>query len=116
LEYQKWNNCPCNRDLVVNSDYWELVLQDGKPVIAHTRENLYSSTKLYSVGDECVGVMGVFDASVDPGWYYTFRCVQNCTGKAPAVYGYRDSIWRIQKWMRQQLNNMDVLYNYTEEA
>lgn len=112
-EYDVWKDVPCNRLLEVDDDYWELVVdENGKPVISTSREGMYDPATEYVVGDECVAVMNTFDITNDPGWYYTFRCVNPCQGVVPAKFGYCDSIFRYSKWVEEELDNMDLIYNY----
>jgi len=111
-EYEKWSDSPCNRDIVINDSYWELKKENGKPVIDYGSGTAYSSSTNYSVGDECC-----FQPATGSGisWKYVFVCKANSIGNVPATKsGFRDSIWRLNNWVKQSLENMDNLYNYEE--
>lgn len=110
-EYEKWPDSPCNKDMVVNEDFWELVLDnDGNPVIATSNTNLYDPEHQYAVDDVCVG-----NSLTTARWFYTFKCKSACIGEAPANYFIRDSFWRLSKWCEENIGLMDNLYNYQGE-
>lgn len=104
-EYAKWTNTPCNGDSAVDTDYWELQKDaQGQPV---TGTSDYDSGKQYVVGDTCY--YGVSSA------VYQYKCVQSCTGVKPLkVIRYRDNIYRVAKWIDEEINNMDKVYNYNK--
>lgn len=112
LEYSAghWDDVPCNRDMVVNSDYWELkVDENGEPIIAYDTTNSYNSATSYQQGDECT----YNKAYSGTGWYYTLVCLQDCQNKEPITKsGFKDSVWRVKRWLEKNLENMDVVYNY----
>ena len=107
LEYKKWNASPCNNDSVINSSFWKLKYGDnGEPLMSST--STYNSTKSYSVGETCSYGITSFMG------YYVFECTASETkGKVPITsFRYRDSIYRVFKWLEQNIANMDRLYNY----
>lgn len=102
-EYIKWPDTPCNGDSIVNTDYWALQKDvQGQPVRG---TNDYDASKQYTAGDVCYyGVSAVA---------YQYKCVQACTGVAPLkVIKYRDNIYRVAKWLDEEISNMDKVYNY----
>ena len=104
-EYTKWTDSPCNGTSVVNTDYW--VLQKDTQGNLITGEADYSTSKQYAVGDTCF--YGVSSA------IYQYKCVQACTGIAPLkVIKYRDNIYRVAKWLDEEISNMDKVYNYNK--
>ena len=111
-EYEKWNDSPCNRDMVVNTDYWSLKLDGGKPVIEYTTSDIpiYDGNTTYSPGDE---VRFNPTEGDNPLWYYVFTCTAGTTGNVPSPKaGFRDNIWRVKNWLARTISNMDTLYNY----
>lgn len=113
-EYKKWPDSPCNNDMEINGDYWALKTQDGKPVISYSSSGLYNASTSYVVGDE---VKCNPSSEGGSGWYYVFECVANTTGNNPIVKNaHRDSIWRLHNWIEKNIENMDVVYNYQQEA
>lgn len=108
LEYSKWDQSPCNRDLSVNTAYWEIEVDENqKPVIYTEKSNYYSAETNYSVGDWCM-----CNAQESAGWFYKFTCVQNCLGVKPAVFGFKDSVFRLEKWLLENIANYDLINNY----
>lgn len=105
-EYEKWPDAPCNKSSVVNSEYWELVLDDnGKPVEGTYNYNQETS---YVIGNE---VYYGFNNSSAPS--YLFRCVKETSGAPPIKAFYvKDSFFRLCKWTEERINNIDLLYNY----
>ncbi len=79
----------------------------GNPVITESSSGFYNAETTYSVGDTCV-----YNRVSSATWFYTFRCVQSSTGVAPAVLGFVDSMWRLEKWVEETISNMDGVYNY----
>jgi hypothetical protein len=112
LEYSAghWDDVPCNRDMTLNSDYWELkVDENGEPIIAYDNTNAYNSATSYQQGDECT----YNKAYSGTGWYYTLVCLQDCQNKEPITKsGFKDSVWRVKRWLEKNLENMDVVYNF----
>ena len=45
--------------------------------------------------------------------YYKFICVKDCMNVAPiSTFKYRDSIYRVRKWIEKEIENMDNVYEY----
>lgn len=109
LEYEKWTDSPCNRDMIVASD-WEVVVdENGKPVISTTSPNAYRPSVTYNAGD-----VVQFNATTVK-WFYNFRAVSQTQGVQPIErFGHRDNLWRVENWLRVSIENMDLTYNYTE--
>lgn len=105
-EYEKWPDAPCNKSSVVNSEYWELVLDDnGKPVEGKYNYNQETS---YFIGNE---VYYGYTNSIAPS--YLFRCVKETSGVPPIKSFYvKDSFFRLCKWIEERITNIDLLYNY----
>lgn len=117
LEYERWPDSPCNNESLVRTDYWQLEEdEDGNPKTA-TSET-FDATKAYTVGEEVS-----FGLNAIMG-YYVFKCVQETTAletnTAHAISAYSpikvfrhvDNLYRAEKWINQQVKNMDVLYSY----
>ncbi len=104
-EYAKWTDAPCNGDSVIDADYWELQEDEfGQPI---TGTSDYDASKQYAVGDICY--YGVSSA------IYQYKCIQSCMGIKPLkVIRYRDNIYRVAKWIAEEINNMDKVYNYNK--
>jgi hypothetical protein len=113
LEYEKWDASPCNGDLVVNSG-WKLVVDgDGKPVISNNYSNFYDSSTAYNVGETCVYNDPL--AGEMMGWYYTFESTESSNMSAPVTkFAFRDSVWRLVKWIEARCEITDAIYNYQQ--
>ena len=108
LEFEKWDDSPCNRGMVV-AEGWEVVLgDDGKPLITYSHPNEYSPSRTYTLG-EVVN----FNATTVK-WWYNFRCASaSLQGVQPIErFGQRDNLWRVENWLRISIENMDGVYNY----
>lgn len=102
---EHWADSPNNSEMQVDTEHWELVLVDGKPVFGNS--STYNADTTYQVGDTCFyGPSKCFG-------YYKFECVSPTTGNRPiATLGFRDSIWRLRAWLDEHFDDMDTLYNY----
>lgn len=90
---------------VVNTDNWELMMENDKPVLS--RSISYSADVTYEEGNTCTYGIGVMDK-------YTFKCIAQCTGIPPIrTFKHRDNVYRVRKWIDKQLENMDKLYRYS---
>ena len=117
-EYKKWSDSPCIADSVVRDNYWEAVLDDSGNLQTDTSET-YNATKAYNVGD-----VVSFGLNADMG-YFKYKCIkatvalsENIPHKVSAyspikVFKHCDNIYRVQKWIEQNIANMDKLYHYT---
>ena len=102
-EYEKWPDSPCNGTSVVNTEYWVLQKDAQGKLITGTAD--YNANKQYAIGDTCF--YGVSSA------IYKYECVKACTNVAPLkVIKYRDNIYRVAKWLEEEISNMDIVYNY----
>ena len=109
-EWRRWPNSPCNRDIVVNTDYWSVVVdENGDPVVSTSDSSPYSADTTYAVDDEVT-----YNPSSYKNIYYKLKCVAPCSGQVPITSGgMRDSIWRVNNWIEQTFENMDTLYGYS---
>lgn len=117
-EYKKWSDSPCIADSVVRDNYWEAVLDDSGNLQTDTSET-YNATKAYNVGD-----VVSFGLNADMG-YFKYKCIkatvalsENIPHKVSAyspikVFKHCDNIYRVQKWIEQNIAIMDKLYHYT---
>lgn len=120
-EYKKWNDSPCISDSVVRSEYWELVKdEEGNPQ-TDTSET-FNATKVYNIGD--LVSFGLYTR-----WgYFKFKCVKQTVAQSTNIphstdspyspiqkYKHCDSIYRIQKWIETNVDNMNKLYKYTKK-
>lgn len=121
LEYEKWPDSPCNSESVVRTDYWELETdEDDNPKTA-TSET-FDATKAYAVDEEAS-----FGLNATMG-YYMFKCIKATealeTNTAHTVSTYSpirafrhtDNLYRAEKWIDKQVQNMDTLYGYSRSA
>lgn len=119
-EYKKWNDSPCISDSVVRSEYWELVKdEEGNPQ-TDTSET-FNATKVYNIGD--LVSFGLYTR-----WgYFKFKCIKQTVAQSTNIphstdspyspiqkYKHCDSIYRIQKWIETNVDNMNKLYKYTK--
>ena len=119
-EYKKWKDSPCISDSVVRSEYWELVIdEEGNPQ-TDTSET-FNATKVYNIGD--LVSFGLYTR-----WgYFKFKCIKQTVAQSTNIphstaspyspiqkYKHCDSIYRIQKWIETNVDNMNKLYKYTK--
>ena len=117
-EYKKWSDSPCIADSVVRDNYWEAVLDDSGNLQTDTSET-YNATKAYNVGD-----VVSFGLNADMG-YFKYKCIKatvalseniphNVSAYSPIKeFKHCDNIYRVQKWIEQNIAIMDKLYHYT---
>lgn len=98
LEYKKWNESPSNRDNNVNNEYWKI----KSSYYSTQDENTYDNEKTYNVGETC---------AYGKGRHTVFECVKESVGNPPITkfydnipydLGYRDSIWRLIKYIQDR--------------
>lgn len=108
-EYRKWPDCPCHGANVIDTAHWAIVKDpEGNFVMAGSKD--YDAERTYAVGERCT-----YGISAAMG-YYTFDAVAQTTGNAPiSQFKYLDSIYRVKKWLDQEIANMDKIYNYSGE-
>ena len=118
-EYKKWKDSPCIENSVIRSTYWELVTdKDGNPQT--TTSETFDATKAYNFGDEVSFGLDTYNG------YYRFKCISNTIAQETYVphsvstpyspikeYKHCDSIYRIQKWIEENVNNLDKVYSYS---
>ena len=107
-EYEKWSASPCNNDNIINSAYWELVLDENDNPVKANSSN-YNGTHEYQVDDICTyGISSVMG-------FYTFKCIKVSEGNVPiTTFRHRDNIYRVKKWIEIEIANMDKLYEYED--
>lgn len=108
-EYKAWPDCPCHGTNVIDTAHWAIVKDyEGNYVMADSKD--YDAERTYAVGERCT--YGISSAM----GYYTFDAVAETTGNAPiSQFKYTDSIYRVKKWLDQEIANMDKVYNYSGE-
>ena len=109
-EWAKWNTCPLNIGLTINSDYWELQVDEyGMPLMERTATAPeYDSTATYTVDD----YVNIKQNSIQ-NWFYKFKAIAVSTGKPPVTeWGQFDSFWRLCKWADLNQSLRDIQYNY----
>lgn len=117
-EYKKWADSPCIYDSIVRSDYWELVKDEHGVPQTDTTET-YDATIAYNVGE--VVSFGLNELM----GFFKYKCIkatkalttntQHTISSYCPIKEFRhcDNIYRAQKWIEQNVKNMDKLYNYT---
>lgn len=96
LEYQKWDDCGCNRDLIV-SEGWQTV----DDWTGYSRLEPYSETTTYSEGDKC---------KLD---YRVWIATRRIRGVKPyQQLGFRDSLPRYHDWFVQRQLLIDIVFGY----
>ena len=116
-EYKKWKDSPCISNSIINTDYWSAVSDTEGNLLTDSVET-FDATKQYQIGD-----IVSFGISPEMG-FYKFKCVNITTpldkntphtiSKYSPISEFRhcDSIYRIQKWVNKNIENMDIVYNY----
>lgn len=117
-EFKKWSNSPCIADSVVRSEYWEIVLDGNGNPQTDTSET-FDSTQAYSVDD--VVSFGLSDSM----GYFKYKCIKataalsaniphTVSAYSPiSIFKHCDNVYRAQKWIEKNIENIDKLYNYT---
>lgn len=119
-EYSKWKDSPCASDSIVRNDYWELLLDEhGNPQTDSSES--FDARTTYSVDD-----VVSFGLNENMG-FYKFKCIKpnialnSNTPHAISTFSpikefrHADNLYRLEKWVRQSLINMDELYEYTRK-
>lgn len=119
-EYSKWKDSPCASDSIVRNDYWELLLDEHGNPQTNSSESFDARTT-YRAGD-----IVSFGLNENMG-FYKFKCIkpnialESNTPHAISTYSpikefrHADNLYRLEKWVRQSLINMDKLYEYTRK-
>ena len=118
-EYNKWNDSPCISNSVVRDEYWSVVTDESGVPLTDISETFNAMTA-YSVGQEVS-----FGKSSDMG-FFRFKCIK-ATEALPSntpheisdyspisQYKHSDNIYRLEKWIKKNLQNIDKLYNYNK--
>lgn len=98
LEYKKWTESPSNRDDNVDREHWKI---KGSSYEAQDK-NTYDNEKTYTIGETC---------AYGKSRHVIFECIKESTGNPPVTkfydnipydLGYRDSIWRVTKYVQDR--------------
>nr|DAD82290.1 MAG TPA: CotH kinase protein [CrAss-like virus sp. ctcfK29] len=120
-EYKKWYFCPCISNSTVRSRYWELVKDSSGNLQTDTSET-FDATHSYNIGDEVS-----FGLNEIAG-FYKFRCLKATSAISTNVphsisdyspiskFGHVDSIYRAEKWIKENVKNMDSVYHYNRNV
>ena len=116
-EYKKWKESLCISDSVVRSEYWEVV-KDEKGNFEVADDETFNATVSYNIGD-----VVSFGISKNMG-FFKFKCIKKTTAislNTPhkispcspiSLFRHSDNVYRIYKWIVDNVNNMNKLYNY----
>lgn len=117
-EFKKWADSPCIADSEVRNDYWEVMVDEQNNIKMSDTET-FDATRAYAVGDEVS-----FGINSEMG-FFKFRCVKKTTALPTnipheisafspiRVFKHCDNLYRVEKWINQEITNMDKIYNYT---
>ena len=120
-EYKKWYFCPCISNSTVRSQYWELVKDSSGNLQTDTSET-FDATHSYNIGDE------VSFGLNEVAGFYKFRCLKATSAISTNVphsisdyspisrFGHVDSIYRAEKWIKENVKNMDSVYHYNRNV
>lgn len=120
-EYKKWYFCPCISNSTVRSQYWELVRDTSGNLQTDTSET-FDATQSYNIGDE------VSFGLNEVAGFYKFRCLKATSAISTNVphsisdyspiskFGHVDSIYRAEKWIKENVKNMDSVYHYNRNV
>lgn len=116
-EYKKWNESLCISDSVIRSEYWEVV-KDEKGNHEVADNETFNATISYNIGD-----VVSFGINKNMG-FFKFKCIKktiaissntphNISPCSPiSLFRHCDNVYRIYKWIVDNVNNMNKLYNY----
>lgn len=116
-EYKKWNESRCISDSIIRTEYWELLRDESGTPQTDTSES-FNATTAYNVGE-----VVSFGISSTMG-FYKFKCIKNTealesnTPHKVSLYSpieefkHCDSLYRAQKWIIKNVENLDKIYNY----
>lgn len=99
-EYKKWNEAPCCRADLVDTEHWKRTNEWKSGV----ENNTYDNTKTYAVGDTCY-----YGFSLSCKFIATAETTGNppLTGNYnyfPKELGYYDSFWRLVNYIKQRIS------------
>ncbi len=116
-EYKKWNESRCISDSIIRTEYWELLKDESGTPQTDTFES-FNATTAYNVGE-----VVSFGISSTMG-FYKFKCIKNTealesnTPHKVSLYSpieefkHCDNLYRAQKWIIKNVENLDKIYNY----
>lgn len=116
-EYKKWKESLCISDSVVRSEYWEVV-KDEKGNLEVADDETFNATISYNIGD-----IVSFGINKNMG-FFKFKCIKETTAISSntphnispcspiSLFRHCDNVYRIYKWIVDNVNNMNKLYNY----
>lgn len=103
---EKWIESPCSRDPAISAN-WKL-----ESIVYSGDEGNYSNTSVYNAGDKCTIAQEMF--------LITFKCVKDGTigvfpckvyNFRPKYLGFYDSIWRLDKFISENLQAVNDFIN-----
>lgn len=107
LEYKKWSESPSNRDDNVDREHWKI---KGSSYEAQDKDT-YDNEKTYAIGETC---------AYGKSRHVIFECIKESTGNPPVTkfydnlpydLGYRDSIWRVTKYIQDRFTYIESEIN-----
>lgn len=119
-EYKKWSDSPCYSNSIVRNEYWELQVDSKGHALTDTSET-FDARISYNIGD-----IVSFGLNDNMG-YFKFKCIKQTvalsSNTAHAVSSYSpikefrhcDNIYRIEKWIEENIKSLDKLYHYTRK-
>lgn len=99
-EYKKWDEAPCCRADLVDTEHWKR----SNEYKSGAENSTYDNTKSYAVGETCY--YGFNNA-------YKFTAIAETTGNPPLTgsynnypkeLGYYDSFWRLTNYIKQRIS------------
>ena len=99
-EYKKWDEAPCCRADLVDTEHWKR----SNEYKSGAKNSTYDNTKSYAVGETCY--YGFDNA-------YKFTAIKETTGNPPLTgsynnhpkdLGYYDSFWRLTNYIKQRIS------------
>ena len=99
-EYKKWDEAPCCRASLVDTEHWK----QNNELRVGVANNTYDNTKTYEIGDTCY--YGFSNAC-------KFTAIAETTGNPPITgsynnypkeLGYYDSFWRLTNYIKQRIS------------
>ena len=107
LEYKKWQESPSNRDDNVDREHWKIKGSSYE----YLGNNTYDNEKTYVIGETC---------AYGKSRHVIFECIKESTGNPPITkfydnipydLGYRDSIWRVTKYIQDRFTYIESEIN-----
>lgn len=107
LEYKKWSESPSNRDDNIDKEHWKVKGSEYEALA----DNTYDNEKTYSIGETC---------AYGKSRHVIFECIKESVGNPPVTkfydnipydLGYRDSIWRVIKYIQDRFTYIESEIN-----